>query len=301
MRIIKWVTTVSLVIILIFTGIETHAQTATAVQCGSVVEGELLEDGNKEQVYSISLAAGDTLNFQAVPIGQTLDLTVDIYTPTHEHLSWIMPNNRTTYNDSTGDGGTEEGTTPVLSARGIYTIEVEGNNSNDIGSYTLNIGCILRDGTIVLPGDTPPINNTAAVGSNTAITAPPAFSGVGFPGLAAVDFSNVAKIPMIANAPMSGAVTATGGEILGFTFDANAGNTVDLSFTRLSGNLNLGMVVLSAENQVVFQASLVTSQSLNTRFTLPSGGQYTIGVFRIDLLPPALAEATAYTIQASVN
>jgi hypothetical protein len=164
----------------------------------------------------------------------------------------------------------------------------------------LNIGCILREGTIVLPGDAAPINTTTT-GSGTVITAPPAFSGVGFPGLVAVDFSNAAKIPMLPGSPMSGAITATGGEILGLTFEANAGNTVDLSFTRLSGNLNLGLVVLSAENQVAFQASLVTSQSLTTRFTLPSGGQYTIGVFRIDLLPPASAEATAFTVQASVN
>lgn len=300
MQIMKRVVVASLFIILIFTAVSANAQTTTVVQCGTIVEGELLEDGNKEQVYSISLAAGDTLNFQLVPIGQTLNLEIKIFTPAYEQLSWIRPDGRTTGSDSTGNGGVEEGSTPVLSARGIYTIEVEGYYSEDIGSYTLNIGCILRDGTIVLPGDAPPIN-TSVTGAGTAITAPPAFSGVGFPGLMPVDFSNVAHIPMIPGAPMSGAVTGSGGEILGFTFEASAGNKVDLSFARLSGNLNLGLVVLSAENQVVFQASLVTSDTLSTRFTLPSGGQYTIGVFRIDLLPPASAEATAYTVQATVN
>ena len=299
MQIMKRVAVASLSVILIFTAAAANAQTATVVQCGTVVEGELLEDGNKEQVYSISLAAGDTLNFQLVPIGQTLNLEIRIFTPAHEQLSWIRPDGRTTGSDSTGNGGVEEGSTPVLSARGIYTIEVEGYYSEDIGSYTLNIGCTLRDGTIVLPGDAAPVN-TAAVGTGTTVTAP-SFSGVGFPGLMPVDFSNVAHIPMIPGAPMSGAVTGSGGEILGFTFEASAGNKVDLSFARLSGNLNLGLVVLSAENQVVFQASLVTSESLTTRFTLPSGGQYTIGVFRIDLLPPAAAEATAYTVQATVN
>jgi len=59
--------------------------------------------------------------------------------------------------------------------------------------------------------------------------------------------------------------------------------------------------VLSADNQVVFQASLVTSTTLNTRFTLPSAGQYTISVFRIDLLPPAAAEATAFQVQGTLN
>ena len=59
--------------------------------------------------------------------------------------------------------------------------------------------------------------------------------------------------------------------------------------------------VLSANNEVVFQASLVTSESLSTRLTLPSAGQYTIGVFRIDLLPPASPEATAFQITGTLN
>jgi hypothetical protein len=40
---------------------------------------------------------------------------------------------------------------------------------------------------------------------------------------------------------------------------------------------------------------------LNTRFTLPTAGQYTIGVFRIDLLPPAAPEATAFQVQGTLN
>jgi hypothetical protein len=153
------------------------------------------------------------------------------------------------------------------------------------GAYTLFLGCTLRDGTVIQPGDTPSQESSSSSTSSSEPQAP-VFSGVGFPGLAPVDF---ARIPMIANTPMTGAITPTGGEIL------------DLTFTRLSGNLNLGLVVLSVDNQVVFQASLVTSQTLSTRFTLPSAGTYTIGVFRIDLLPPAAPEATAFQLQASLN
>lgn len=106
---------------------------------------------------------------------------------------------------------------------------------------------------------------------------------------------------MLPGTPMSAAITPAGGETIGFTFDANAGDTLDLSFTRLSGNLNLGLAVLSANNEVVYQASLVTSQTMTTRFTLPSTGRYSIGVFRIDLLPPAAPEATAFQIQGVLN
>ncbi|MEZ4620730.1 MAG: hypothetical protein R2867_35195 [Caldilineaceae bacterium] len=62
----------------------------------------------------------------------------------------------------------------------------------------------------------------------------------------------------------------TGNEILSFTLDSTAGDTLDLRYTRVSGNMNLGLVVLSAENEVFFQASLVTSTSLT--FTLPTAG-----------------------------
>ena len=48
--------------------------------------------------------------------------------------------------------------------------------------------------------------------------------------------------------------------------------------------MNLGLVALS-EN-IFFQASLVTSESLSTTFTLPEAGEYTISVFRISLVEP---------------
>ncbi|MEZ4860433.1 MAG: hypothetical protein R3C14_03975 [Caldilineaceae bacterium] len=63
------------------------------------------------------------------------------------------------------------------------------------------------------------------------------------------------------------------------------GDTLDLSYTRVSGNMNLGLVVLPADNEV-FSRPLVTSESLSTRFTWPAAGQSTIGVFRISLVEP---------------
>jgi hypothetical protein len=161
------------------------------------------------------------------------------------------------------------------------------------GAYTLTLSCTLRDGTRIEAGQAPPTGASSPV-----ITS---FTGTGFPGLPPVDFSNVAKIPMIAGTPMTGAVTPTGTEILGYTLDGKAGNTVELGVNRLSGNLNLGVVVLSADNKVVFQASMVTSSALTTTFTLPSDGQYTIGVFRIDLLPPDSPEPTAFQVMAKVS
>lgn len=52
--------------------------------------------------------------------------------------------------------------------------------------------------------------------------------------------------------------------------------------------MKLGLAVLSENNEVFFQASLVTSESLSTLLTLSAAGQYTIGVFRINLVEPAV-------------
>lgn len=84
-------------------------------------------------------------------------------------------------------------------------------------------------------------------------------------------------------------------QILGFTLDATAGDTLDLSYTRVTGNMNLGLVVLLAENEVFFQASLFTSESLSTTFTLPTAGEYTIGIFRISLVEPDMVEPTVFS------
>lgn len=125
-----------------------------------------------------------------------------------------------------------------------------------------------------------------------------AFTGIGFLGLAPVDFSAVAKVSLLLDTVMTG-VIPTGNEILGFTLDAEVGDTLDLSYTRVSGNMNLGLVVLSANNEVFFQASLVTSEALSTRFTLPAAGQSTIGVFRISLVEPAAVEPTVFQLKGA--
>jgi hypothetical protein len=65
--------------------------------------------------------------------------------------------------------------------------------------------------------------------------------------------------------------------------------------------MNLGLVVLSENNEVFFQASLVTSESLSTTFTLPTAGEYTIGVFRISLVEPEDVEPTVFQLRGSLT
>ncbi len=79
------------------------------------------------------------------------------------------------------------------------------------------------------------------------------------------------------------------------------GDVLALDYERVSGNMNLGLVVLSENNEVFFQASLVTSETLATQFTLPDSGAYTIGVFRIALVEPDEVEPTVFRLRGAVG
>ena len=184
--------------------------------------------------------------------------------------------------------------TGILSERGLYSIWVESGGS---GIYSLYVGCTLRDGTVINPGDNVP-EELPPIQPPTPYTS---FSGIGFPGLNPVDFGNAFRVPFNLGHVNEGEIPPTGDTVLGYKFEATSGNVLELSYTRISGNLNLGLVVLSADNQVVFQTSLVTSDTLSTRFTLPITGEYTIGIFRIDLIPPSSPEPTAFQIQGTLT
>jgi hypothetical protein len=256
------------------------------IQCGSIVEGEFSEDRQAHE-YTLALAPGDVLRVSGDRVGEYLRYDLDVTSPLGRHVIG---------RDYDQDfSGRPSGETSALSERGIYTVQLV---SDGTGLYTIYVGCTLRDGTVIEPGDTPP---------NSQLIVPPVVQDqlpanfVGFRGLAPVDFTNATRLAIPAGVPMTGAITATGGEIFGYLVSGNEGDVVELQFTRLTGNLNLGIVVLSANNELAFQASLITSSTLTTRFTLPSTGEYTVGVFRVDLLPSAAPELTAFQIQAVVN
>ena len=90
-------------------------------------------------------------------------------------------------------------------------------------------------------------------------------------------------------------------QILGFVAEVEAGEVLALDYERVSGNMNLGLVVLSENNEVFFQASLVTSETLATQFTLLEAGAYTIGVFRIALVEPEAVEPTVFRLRGAVG
>ncbi len=268
-----------------------YAQSGTPVECGEIIEDEFIQN-NETHVYLITMVPKESFDVAIEPAGDHLLTWIKLLGPTDLQIVSTWP--KKTASASSG----------VLSARGTYKILVQ-NADYGVGQYKLTIGCTTRNG-IIKPGDkplptpTPAPLATATVSVAAPLTTTASFSGVGFPGLAPVDFSDVASIPLDLDTATAGVIPLDN-QILGFTLDAKANDVLDLSYKRKSGNLNLGLVVLSASNKVVFQASLVTSESLMTRFTLPEAGKYAIGVFRINLVNPAKPQATAFQLLAKLN
>ncbi len=258
------------------------------------------------------MSPGDKLEIVGQPIGDSLSFNIAIW-DTGGKLVGNSPEGNGYYLNVSSKPAATSG---ILSSRGTYEILLSNGyttvgqgrkfyevvsfaDNGGVGSYELLIGCTLRDGTVIEPGASP--TNVTDHTPNVNIISSNPFIASLVTSLMVFETSSHAKIPMIANLPMTGALAPESNIILCYSVDAAAKDTLALGFTRLSGNLNLGLVVLSADNKVVFQASLVTSSELTTKFTLPTVGTYTIGIFRIDLLPPDAPEATAFQLTATLN
>ena len=285
--------------------------TVIPINCGAVVQGELTAS-EPTILYSLDASAGTKLRGELEPLGTTFNPEV---------IFFDSANNTILQLNTQPAGGIEDLTgvdlsisNPTIGIFGVGPDDILTNQggtdnlrdtlsigSQTFGAYTLTIGCQLRDGTIIDPGSTPTPQQNGSTSSQPPATAAPSFSGNGFPGLAPVDFSKAIFLPFNFSSPNSGGITPGFDAVFGFTLDAKANDVFALDFKRLSGNLNLGLAVLSSDNKIVFQASLVTSSDLSTDFTLPSAGQYTIGVYRIDLLPPDSPQSTTFQITGTLS
>ena len=315
-KILLFVTVVSIALVVSFYSTPTriaHSQGDMEVECGQIVEREFTNNA-QEHVYLLTMAPRESFEVSVKPFGGHLKTVILFYGPSGIRMGF-------TDGDNTSRAGVlTEPSLPsgILSARGQYKIRVTNaairndelvtNDSRALGGvglYTLSIGCTTSDGEKIVPSNNPlPTATPAPLPTPTPRSAlpdnAPTFAGVGFPGLAPVDMSTVARVPLPTAAATYG-VSPLDNQIYGFVVDAEAGDTLDLSYTRESGNMNLGLVVLSESNEVFFQASLVTSESLSTRFTLPEAGQYTIGIFRISLVEPTEPEPTLFQIKGVVT
>lgn len=267
-----------------------YGQRGQEVVCGTERESVFVSN-DETHVFLLTMNALEAFTASVEPVGTNMLFYMELYGPTDVRII---------------NGGyleTVSLNSDILSADGTYTIKVY-NSTRGVGRYILSIGCKTNEGSVA-PGDVPqPTSTPAPAPTATPRSALPeeipAFDGIGFPGIAPVDMSQVARVPLPLEASPYG-IAPLDNQIFGFLVDAEEGDVLDLSYTRTTGNMNLGLVVLSENNEVFFQASLVTSDSLSTALMLPEAGEYTIGVFRISLVEPSELEPTVFQISGSLN
>ncbi|MEO0594949.1 MAG: hypothetical protein AAFV98_13680 [Chloroflexota bacterium] len=297
---------------------EVSTQEPTELSCGSIIESEFLQDF-EEHLYFVNLAPGDSIEFTATPVGTQLQLSSFLLDP-NENLIAI---NSGEFNDNTGNisrrylESRPVVTTEPLSARGEYTIvvtnfslwfvnqEMRADETGGAGIYTLFIGCTLRDGTVIEPGNS--LEDTADSGSDTSDTgtndgaSASAFSGFGLPALNAIDLSTVNASPLPADVPLSGSLAPDNAMVTAYSITANQGDTVQIDLSRVAGNLNLGVVIVDADGQPVFFSTLIANETLSEAWVAPSTGDYTAGVFPLIAILTDAPESTVFQISVVLN
>ncbi len=123
-----------------------HASSIESVTCGQILEREF-DAAHQVHDYKIMMEPGGTLNLRVVPIGGTLAVRAVVYEPASP-----QPIAESDYVHEI------RLPTPKLSGRGIHTIRVtnsqyrSGGGDSRVGVYTLEISCVLSDGSKVEAG-----------------------------------------------------------------------------------------------------------------------------------------------------
>jgi len=235
-----------------------QAQRLPPINCGDIIQFETNVSLPRAE-FQVQAPAGTLLTERIEPVG-SINIAMNLYS--YGRFIWFL--------NERAAGGTELINVVISSSNPDLVVAVYDSAYADIrdstirgyGAFTIYLGCTLRDGTVINPGD----------------SASGAFASVGFPGLPSMDFTGGITVPFMLDAPNAGGINPGFDSVFGFTLDGSAGDKFDLTFTRTSGNLNLGLAVLAPDNTVVYQASLVNAERMNTLFTFPVAGQYTIGV-----------------------
>lgn len=283
----------SVLIIILFVMVSSvSAQGAISVECGTILDDEFTEI-KEQNLYTIDLEAGTQLNVTGVPLGDTLTFVSAVYAPDDSNIAYSNSFNSIAWTEREED---KEITSPtgIVSANGTYTIVVAngdlylpdmtfyGNRKGGVGTYTIYIGCTLRNGTVIEPGDTASPEESQPINTDQSfITSSPSFSGYGFPGLPSRDFSKGIEIPLVLNQPQTAPI---GGDVIAvYTYEASSGETETLSISRISGDISIGVAVINkADNEIIFIGGLSASNNLSVDLAFPVNGTYGIGLFRLD-------------------
>jgi hypothetical protein len=253
-------------------GTVTNANRITqGIACGSIIENEFLYDLETHDYY-IDLQRGDIMTVFAESNGSNLKPSLEIGTLDTE-TNEFMDRIDMFYADLSVSS---ENSIP---ADGLYTVAIRSKGEGG-GSYLMTIRCILADGTIIEPGDIEP----SPILLEPTLESTSYFIAYGFPNIPGIDFSTGIEIPLTLGQPQTAPIGADGSTVALYTYEASAGANANLSMTRLSGNLSIGVAVINkADNSILFLGGLPTSNNLTVELTFPNDGTYAIGLFRLDV------------------
>jgi len=267
-----------------------------SIVCGSIIESGFSVNDEVDRYY-IFLEENTELRVSAEVESRnlaTLEIDVGITTPSGYEID--------TLNRFDGEA-LAEAQTPILTESGTYRVPVRAFTTIG-GNYTLYVGCTLPDGSVVSPGDAPPIS---AVSDQDGVTAENNSElrqiTFGYPGVAAIDFSVVNPTVLnerIFGIPITSNISVDGSGVSAFSLEAAEGDILEIDAQRSQGNLGIGFVVFAEPNIPVFIAGPVVASTFSTQIELPQDGNYVIGLFRMGDLP-ANAQATAFQITVNLN
>jgi hypothetical protein len=145
-------------LIFLSNGLAQEPTTSVKVICGDSVESEFTQPAELHE-YIVSMNAGDKLKVTVAPIGDYLETAIAIFEPAGDKIASDFERKQT---PSVETGG--------LSARGDYkvyilnyrsygdaasgqgTLQLLNTPNGRAGTYTVLIGCTLRDGTEIAGG-----------------------------------------------------------------------------------------------------------------------------------------------------
>jgi hypothetical protein len=82
----------------------------------------------------------------------------------------------------------------------------------------------------------------------------------------------------------------------GYRFAVQAGEAFTIDFRRVEGELNLGIVVLSPSDDIVYTAALLTNKQVVAPIPFARQGEYRIIVFRIDAIALSSSDVAEFSV-----
>jgi hypothetical protein len=270
------------------------ARAQTTIKCGDIIEGEFMKE-SEIFIYKLSLLPGDSVFLSVTPFGDTLEVAVALYTPTGKFLKeatgvgpYAIPTRRPEL-DSGVLGGRGEYSIAVANAE-ILNLAATTFSQAGSGPFTLNVSCILKDGTIINPGDA--VKSTPAPSDNAPVA--PATIGSSLPLPVA---EGAVSLPLTLAQPITVAVAPT--ITYSSVVKANAGDQYKVEITRQSGTAPLGIAVYDPAKTPIFALAMGSSSTFSAVIETPTAGEYTFVYNLAPLSGAAAAQAGVYQVTIS--